>query len=125
MKIENLIEKSKNCIAFQKTDKGYTIKTEATFLNGKEIDLRLEERSGKVFLTDNKSTLKYMNDLYELSSTDVKMCISNVLKIYGFSISGGTLLAEIPNENTFMDKFFDFIMCIGQLSNMFAFFDKP
>ncbi len=125
MKIENLIEKSKNAFVFQKTDKGYTIKTDATFLNGKEIDIRLEERAGKFFLTDNKSTLKYMNDLYELSSSDVKMCISNVLKIYGFSISGGTLLAEIPNENTFMDKLFDFIMCIGQLSNMFAFFDKP
>lgn len=125
MKIESLIEKTKNVIEIQKHEKSYSLKTEATFLNGSPIDIYLMEKNGKWFLCDNKATLKYMNDLYELSSSDVKMCISNVLKVYGFSISGGMLLAEIPNEDTFLDKFFDYIMCIGQLTNMFAFFDKP
>ena len=103
----------------------WKMQSEATFLNGNEIVVYLENQNDNWFFTDNKETLKYMNELYELKSADVKMCITNILKIYGFSITQGRLTAPIPNPTVVMDKYFDFIMCIGQLSNMFAFFDKP
>lgn len=103
----------------------WKISSQATFLNGAEIPVFLEQKNDKWFLTDGKETLKYMNELYELKSADVKMCISNILKIYGFSISSGQLIAPILDVSTLMDKYFDFIMCVGQLANMFAFFDKP
>lgn len=103
----------------------WKITSQATFLNGNEIVVYLEHKNDKWLLTDGKETLKYMNELYELKSADVKMCVSNILKIYGFNISAGQLTAPVADAKTFMDKYFDFIMCIGQLSNMFAFFDKP
>ena len=46
--------------------------------------------------------MKYMNDMYDLKSSDVKMCISNVLKIYAFSINSGILNVEIPSLQTFL-----------------------
>lgn len=103
----------------------WKVASDATFLNGNEIMVFLENRNGNWFYTDGKETLKYMNELYELKSADVKMCVSNILKIYGFSITSGYLTAPIPNASVMMDKYFDMIMCIGQLANMFAFFDKP
>jgi hypothetical protein len=109
----------------QLTPTTWKVVSDATFLNGNEIVVLLENRDGNWFFTDGKETLKYMNELYELKSPDVKMCIANILKIYGFSITSGFLTAPIANLSTFMDKYFDMIMCIGQLANMFAFFDKP
>ena len=53
------------------------------------------------------------------------MCITNVLKVYGFAISSGVIVTEITSLDLVVDKAFDMIMCIGQLANMFAFFDKP
>ena len=103
----------------------FKINTGATFINGQPISFLIEQKNERWYLTDGKATLKYMNDMYDLKSSDVKMCISNVLKIYGFSIASGVLTAEIPNLDTFMDKYYDMLMCISQLANMFAFFDKP
>lgn len=125
MEIEKLISTVKNLVGVEIKNGVYLLKTEATFLNGSKIVLQLEQKDKKWYLHDNKATLKYMNELYELSSSDVKMCISNVLKIYGFSITGGLMQVEITNEEKFGSVFFDFLMCISQLTNMFAFFDKP
>lgn len=126
MKIEQLIESANSAITItEKAPMLWQIKSEATFLNGDEIMVCLKQENGDWFLTDEKQTLKYMNDYYDLKSNDVKMCISNILKIYGFTIKSSMLIAEIKDDSVFMDKYFDFIMCIGQLTNMFAFFDKP
>jgi len=103
----------------------WQIQSGATFLNGNFVKVFLENHNGDWLLTDGKETLKYMNELYELKSTDVKMCITNILKIYGFSINGGQLMAPITNSSALISKYYDYLMCIGQLTNMFAFFDKP
>lgn len=109
----------------QINDNVYKIETPATFINGEMLGIFFEKKGDNWILTDQKQTLKYMHELYELKSPDVKMCISNIIKIYGFSISGGTLIAEVNKPEEFNEKLFDYIMCIGQLANMFAFFDKP
>ena len=103
----------------------WKVEASATFLDGKPLDIRLINAGDKWYYTDKKQTLRYMNDLYELNAKDVKSCISSVLKVYGFSIQSGALMAEVPNTSTIWDKFFDYIMCIGQLANMYAFFDEP
>lgn len=126
MKIENIQQILKNTFKIAKHAQDvWVISTPACFIDGKPINLLLENRDNKWYLTDGKCTFKYMNDLYELKSSDVKMCIKSVLKIYNFSISQGLIMTEIPDIKTFYDKLFDMIMCIGQLANMFAFFDKP
>ena len=124
MTIEQVNNTLKQCFECEKTS-GTVIKinTGASYINGKAIDLFLEQKNDKIYLTDGKNTMKYMNDMYELKSSDVKMCISNVLKIYGFSINSGVLNIEVQNIDILTDKVFDMIMCIGQLANMFAFFD--
>lgn len=113
-------------VDFEKVnDNEYTIKTKAKLLNGKNIDLKVLKDGSKFYLTDNKLTLKYMNELYELKSADVKSCIGAVLKIYNFSMSAGEIKVEIRQENNISSMVFDMIMCIGQLANMYAFFEKP
>lgn len=109
----------------QLTPTSWQITSGASFLNGDHINVVLENRNDAWILTDGKETLKYMNELYELKSNDVKMCITNILKIYGFSISSGNLVALINSPTALVNKYFDYIMCVGQLANMFAFFDKP
>lgn len=103
----------------------FQIKSSAKFLNGQPVFVYLKQEKSNWVLSDEKETLKYMNEFYELKSEDVKTCISNVLKIYGFSIAGGRLISKIEEEDELAESYFDYIMCIGQLTNMFAFFDKP
>ncbi len=126
MSIKNIEEQVKNLLRFEKIDDSkWQIITEACFANGNKIQVFLQQNEEKWFLSDNKETLKYMNEIYDLKSNDVKKCIVGVLKVYGFLINSGEMLAEITDEKLFAQTFFDFIMCIGQLSNMFVFFDKP
>ena len=108
-----------------KNENEWQVKTGAKFENGKSIEIYLIKEGKKWYLTDRKSTLKYMNSVYDLKSNDVKSCIMSVIKIYGFYISGGELCCELENENEVQKQVFDFIMCISQLANMYAFFDKP
>ena len=103
----------------------YEIITQAK-INGKTpIKIYLSIGSKGVMLGDKKHTLKYMNQLYELKSPDVKGCIASVIKIYGFSIVSGELVANITSEKLALETFYNFIICVGQLANMYAFFDKP
>lgn len=126
MKIEDFTTALSNTFKTSKVKEGiFKIETGASFINNQPIVLILEQKANKWFLTDGKTTLKYMNELYELKSEDVKMCIKNVLKIYNFSMQSAMIVTEIENIDIFVPKFFDMIMCIGQLANMFAFFDKP
>lgn len=103
----------------------YEIVSGAIFSNGDAIKIHVVQENNKWYLTDKKETLRYMNEVYDLKAPDVKHCITAVIKIYGFSIVAGCLRAELNDETTIANKFFDYIMCIGQLTNMYAFFDKP
>ena len=102
----------------------WEVNTDAAFPNGEPIKVYIENENGRWYFTDRKNTLKYMNDIYDLKATDVKNCITEVIKIYGFQISGGCLRTLIIDDVDIKTRFFDFVMCIGQLANMYAFFDK-
>ncbi|MBQ7884872.1 MAG: hypothetical protein IJ318_02100 [Clostridia bacterium] len=106
-------------------DNEYEIVTDAK-INGKSpIKMYLSIGHNGVMISDKKHTLKYMNQMYELKSPDVKGCIASVIKIYGFSIISGELVANIKTEKYAIEAFYNFIICVGQLANMYAFFDKP
>lgn len=106
-------------------DKEYEIITEAKINAKTPIKMFLYNTSNGVIIGDKKNTLKYMNSLYELKSPDVKGCIASVIKIYGFSIISGELTANILSEKFALETFYNYIICVGQLANMYAFFDKP
>ena len=103
----------------------WEIKTEATFQNGEPVKIYIVNDKDKWYLTDKKNTLRYMNEIYDLKAPDVKTCISGVIRIYGFSIISGELKADVVDEVHLGALIFFYIMCIGQLVNMYAFFDKP
>lgn len=103
----------------------WEIKTTATFQNGENIKVYLVNEKNSWYITDKKTTLKNMNQIYDLKAADVKNCIASVIKIYGFTINAGALKCEISDEVEFESRIFDYIMCIGQLVNMYAFFDNP
>ena len=103
----------------------WEVKTNANFKNGDEFKIYLVNERNTWYLTDKKTTLKYMNDVYDLKSNDVKNCIAAVIRIYGFSIVQGCLMGEVMDEVQLSTRIFDFIICIGQLANMYAFFEKP
>lgn len=126
MDITTLISKLPNNVKITKlSPKEYEIKTGAAINDKTPIKMHLLESNGKFKFVDKKNILKYMNNVYELKSLDVKNCIVSVIKIYGFSIIGGELHAEIKSEDKIVETFYNFIICCGQLANMYAFFDKP
>ena len=103
----------------------WEVKTGASFKNGDEFKIYLVNEKDSWYLTDKKSTLKYMNNVYDLKATDVKNSIAAVIKIYGFTIVQGCLRGEVMDEVQLSSRIFDYIICMGQLANMYAFFDKP
>ena len=103
----------------------WQVNSGALFQNGEEIKIYLVNEKNNWYLTDKKVTLKYMNEMYDLKAADVKSCISAVLKIYGFTIKAGSLTANIIDETQLTNLIYSYIMCIGQLANMYVFFDKP
>ena len=103
----------------------YEIVTGAKITAKNPVKIYLTEDNGTIKMSDQKNTLKYMNQIYELKSQDVKNCIASVVKIYGFSVVSGELVAILRSENSLKETFYNFIMCVGQLANMYAFFDKP
>ena len=104
----------------------YEILTGAKINGSTPIKMHLVlDSKGTAKFTDKKTTLKFMNSMYELKAPDVKNCIASVVKVYGFSITSGELVATITSESSLKETFYNFIICIGQLANMYAFFDKP
>lgn len=122
---DTLIAQLKNSIEIKKINDSQVEILTGAKINNQKISVYLKEEAGTIRLSDNKNTLRYMSNLYELKSPDVKNCIGSVIKIYGFSIASGELIANIKSENAFMETFYNFILCIGQLANMYAFFDNP
>lgn len=102
----------------------YEIITGAKIDSNNPIKIYLCLNADGVKLCDKKNTLKFMNSIYELKSQDVKNCISAVIKIYGFSIVSGELVANIKYKDLILETFYNYIICVGQLANMYAFFDK-
>lgn len=88
------------------------------------IKMYLVKNGNELAFVDKQNTLKYMSQIYELKSTDVKNCIGGVIKLYGFSIVGGELFAPIASDKKVLEVFYNFIICVGQLANMLVFFDK-
>ena len=103
----------------------WQINSGALFQNGEEIKIYLVNEKNNWYLTDKKTTLKYMNEMYDLKAADVKSCISAVLKIYGFTIKADSLTANVIDETQLANLVYSYIMCVGQLTNMYVFFDKP
>ncbi len=103
----------------------WEIHTGAVFQNGDEIKIYLVNDKNNWHLSDKKNTLKLMNEMYDLKAPDVKSCISAVLRIYGFTIKSGALTANVIDDIHIVSLVYNFIMCIGQLANMYVFFDKP
>lgn len=102
----------------------YEIDTGAK-INGKAVKFYLSSNYSIISFTDKKSTLKQMNQIYELKSPDVTNCIAAVIKLYGFSILSGQLVASLKSESDLISTYYNYIICMGQLINMHAFFDKP
>ncbi len=126
MDITKLSEKCAKALSIKSVGQNkWELVTEYKFLNGEKMSLFIQQEASKCFLCDNKSTIKYLNELYELKSPDVMSCVGNILKLYGVKMIAGELILELPNENKFIEKFNNFVMCITQLANMFVFFDKP
>lgn len=126
MNMDSLKDKFNSIVKVIKvSDTQYEIISDAKLTPTVPIKAYLIEQNGRFYLSDQKETLKFMNKMYELTASDVKQCINDVLKHYKFQISNGVLLAEIKEEQQLQETYFYFIMCIAQLVNMFIFFDKP
>ena len=123
MDIKNLLN---NAFEVKEIKAGsYQIKTGAVLPNGKPLYCFIDKTPNGFIISDKKYVLKYMNDLYFLNATDVKNCILSVIKINKFKIVQGILFSEIKSESEVVPKVFQFVMCVAQLINMYAFFDPP
>lgn len=126
MDIVEAVEKLSKVAKLKKVEQNeYEIITDAKIDSKTPIKMFLRKTDTGLVMCDNKHTLKFMNNIYELKSLDVKGCIASVIKIYGFSILSGELIANLTNPKTIMETFYNYIICVGQLANMYAFFDKP
>lgn len=106
------------------SEEEFEIVTEAKIDGKTPVKMFLRKVGNNAVLCDKKNTLKYMNVYYELKAADVKNCIAAVVKIYGFSVVSGELIAALT-ERSALETFYSYIICVGQLANMYAFFDKP
>ena len=52
----------------------WQVNTDASFPNGEQIKVYIENENGNWYFTDRKNTLQYMNEIYDLKATDVKNC---------------------------------------------------
>lgn len=103
----------------------FRIVSDATFFDNSPLELMLLEEAGGTLLTDNKSTIKYMNKLYELGANDVKKCISLIIKAYSFKMRGGEIICDVSSPSKLSASILNMIQCCTQMANMFIFFDKP
>lgn len=126
MNIADFANKLEKVATVKNVGKGeYEIITGAKINTKTPIKVYLIEDGDQIKFSDKKATLKFMNTIYELKSLDVKNCIASVIKIYGFSVASGELVGVVRTDSSLIETFYNFIICIGQLANMYAFFDKP
>lgn len=108
---------------YKHNDNLFEIETNVMLGNFK-LRVFVKKDGDKLLLTDNKTTLKFMNDLYELKSVDVKKCINDILKLYNFNLSKGEIFSEISTD-ILKSRYMELIICVSQLVNMYVFFDTP
>lgn len=126
MDIVSIAEQLSRVAKLKKVDNNeFEIVTDAKIDAKTPIKIFLRKTENSVVMCDKKHTLKYMNNIYELKSLDVKGCIASVIRIYGFSIVSGELISNNITSKNVLESFYNFIICVGQLANMYAFFDKP
>lgn len=126
MDIVSIAEQLSKVAKLKKVDNNeFEIVTDAKIDAKTPIKIFLRKTENNVVMCDKKHTLKYMNNIYELKSLDVKGCIASVIRIYGFSIVSGELISNNITSKNVLESFYNFIICVGQLANMYAFFDKP
>lgn len=106
-------------------DNCFEIITEAEIEKDISVRIFVKKIDGKIYLTDSKNTLRFMNTKYELRATDVKQCINDVVKYYNFIIDKGEILTELKPFDNYNKRYNDLIVCSCTLANMFIFFENP
>jgi hypothetical protein len=101
------------------------IKTDMEIKKGIDVRIFVKKVNGKIYLTDNKHTLRYMNMVYELKASDVKQCINDVVNHYKFKIDKGEILTELKPNDNYVNKYNNLLVCSCTLANMLIFFDAP
>ena len=127
MELLGISEKIEKSIRINKINEN-EIKIEANifFSDNTKFEVYLmQDKKGNKILTDKRRTLNYMNDFYDLKSDDVQASIASVLDLYDIKIYHNALVYKIKETDDIETVYFEFISCIGQLINMFVFFDKP
>lgn len=125
MNLKTIINSLKNIITVKQLNNEFQLTTLANYPNKQPIVIYLQKVNNEWILVDKKEILKFMNNIYDLSSAEVKGCINNVIKVYNFKMQGGVLIADSINETNLAQKVLYFIMCIAQLINMYPFFESP
>ena len=127
MELKELSEQIKNSITAKRiNDNEYQFQTSLFFSDNTPYEIYLmQDINGNRILTDKRSTLRFMDDFYELDSEDVKSSISEILELYGIKLYQKALVLKLQENDDIVTMFYEFIQCIGQLINMYVFFDKP
>ncbi len=99
--------------------------TNAEIESGTSIRIYIKKINDKIVLTDEKNTLRFMNTRYELKAPDVKQCINDIVRHYGFIIDKGEILTELKPTDNALKRYNDLLICSATLANMFIFFDVP
>lgn len=127
MELKELSEQLKNAITTKRINENeYQIQTKLFFSDETPYEIYLmQDKNGNRILTDKRRTLRYMDDFYELESEDVKSSIAEILDLYGVKVYQKALVLKLQENDDIVTMFNEFIQCIGQLINMYVFFDKP
>lgn len=122
--MQNIIDKinSKKIITRINED-CFELKTNAEFVEGIAVKVFLKRINGKIYLSDDKNTLRFINTKYDLKAPDVLQSINDVVKFYNFRIERGELLGEIKSVDEAEKRYNDMIVCSCTLANMFLFFE--
>lgn len=103
----------------------YQISAPIQFPNGDPIYLFLQKTNKEFILTDKKSTLKFMSQIYALSSSEIKYCIAGVLKANKIKMTNGILVDTFTEPKQISKAVLNMLMCISQMIKMYVFFEPP
>ncbi len=124
--MDKILEQITEKLKIQKIDEDcFQILTSSEITDGVSVKIFIKRKNGKIYLCDDKNTLRFMNKKYELTAPDVKMCINDVVKYYGFAIDKGEIITELKAKDNYSKRYNDLIVCCCTLANMFIFFDSP
>ena len=122
MDIQNLLSSFFKVSEYQKGV--FEVRTPYTIFANVPLIVVIEKQGMGCKITDKRMVLTFLSKLYDLSATDVKACLRDVLRTSRVSISKGELFVLVDDEASFAQRFADFLICAGQLIRMEAFFDN-